>query len=1087
MDSTVTPGKQARDRLLTNVKKEVKQIMEEAVTRKFVHEESSSIMALCSTVESCLQYGLKKRALGLFKNSTTSALLHKVSKNFEPAAIVVKMLTEVENNHENSKKSLDTNKNQSSQKTICKSKYLWIRLALVEKHLARIIDFLVQNWSKYYEKEALLADPVDGPILASLLVGPCALDYTKMKTADHLWTDPPADELVQRHRIHSGNHRLRSDSPKRPGLQVRRHTSSSSEESMRAVPLSAKDYVESLHQNSKSTLLYGKNNVLVQPVSGKSHDIQKDDVETLPGYLSLHQGPDGLSVKWTPNQLMNGCCEEDQSAIDRSLYWDYAVTIHMDDIVYLHCHQQPDSGGTIVLVGQDGVQHPPIHFPKGGHLLAFLSCLENGLLPHGQLDPPLWSQRGKALPGLGDEDEATDYVFRIISTFRPEDLTAELLDPKAKEKSSSSSSTGSGVSIHFPWMTRDKEKAEKEAENKVQATLQGKISPPAKPSAIQSYAKSQQQFNTSCIKKEGHRSAVKQLCDTMTRQILSRAFYGWLSYCRHLKTVRTHLSGLVNSTIIPVNEPRDASSGLTVDMWKEMSNTGMVKDDASIYRLVYYGGCAHEVRKEVWPYLLEHYKLGSLPEERDQLDNELKSQYENIMSEWLAVEAIVRQRDKEFIAANLVKQSQESQDGHIPLMRKDSSLSNDVFESMESDDFSHPETVPEESSSAVTPTTPTPVPSERASTSQKLFCEDDNCFSLKSNSFIQEQEQQSFVPTTSTDSKEMSTSSPDEGLGDSLAQRSSTSTAESKRSDSSDTDRNVDTLKSESDDNMEQKNIIITQATMQSVDVEEKHNVEEHGELSGIEEESEARKDSVSSGSQLDGKQEKNKLPSTSDAEEYLSASRESLVTPSSPVSNASNGGVYSRCDRNYWYFTPANLEKLRNVMCTYVWEHLDVGYVQGMCDLVAPLLVILDDESYLIFVTICPSFYINKLSRVSYNFQILDPELFEHMHQNGDYTHFYFCYRWFLLDFKRELIYDDVFSVWETIWTAKHISSPHFVLFIALALVEYYREIIIDNNMDFTDIIKFFNEMAERHNAKQVIRIARDLVYKLQDLIENK
>ena len=44
---------------------------------------------------------------------------------------------------------------------------------------------------------------------------------------------------------------------------------------------------------------------------------QKDDVEALPGYLSLHQGPDGLSVKWTPNQLMNGCCEEDQSAIDR--------------------------------------------------------------------------------------------------------------------------------------------------------------------------------------------------------------------------------------------------------------------------------------------------------------------------------------------------------------------------------------------------------------------------------------------------------------------------------------------------------------------------------------------------------------------------------------------------------------------------------------------------------------------------------------------------------------------------------------------------------------------------------------------------
>ena len=50
-------------------------------------------------------------------------------------------------------------------------------------------------------------------------------------------------------------------------LQVRRHTSSSSEESMRAAPLSAKEYVESLHQNSKTQLLYGKNNVIVQPVS----------------------------------------------------------------------------------------------------------------------------------------------------------------------------------------------------------------------------------------------------------------------------------------------------------------------------------------------------------------------------------------------------------------------------------------------------------------------------------------------------------------------------------------------------------------------------------------------------------------------------------------------------------------------------------------------------------------------------------------------------------------------------------------------------------------------------------------------------
>lgn len=50
-----------------------------------------------------------------------------------------------------------------------------------------------------------------------------------------------------------------------------------------------------------------------------------------------------------------------------------------------------------------------------------------------------------------------------------------------------------------------------------------------------------------------------------------------------------------------------------------------------------------------------------------------------------------------------------------------------------------------------------------------------------------------------------------------------------------------------------------------------------------------------------------------------------------------------------------------------------------------------------------------------------------------------------------------------------------------------FSRDIILDRNMDFTDIIKFFNEMAEKHSAREILQIGRDLVLQLQDLMEDK
>ncbi|XP_068095182.1 small G protein signaling modulator 1 isoform X2 [Hyperolius riggenbachi] len=649
---------ETRQRLLKTVKKEVKQIMEEAVTRKFVHEDSSHIISFCAAVEACVLHGLKRRAAGFLRSNKIAALFMKVAKTFPLAEELCRKVQELE-------QLLESKKNQMHgiQESMRKTqrlpnlspqaiKHLWIRTALIEKVLDKIVLYLVENCSKYYEKEALLMDPVEGPILASLLVGPCALEYTKMKTADHFWTDPSADELVQRHRIHSSH--CRQDSPtKRPALCIqKRHSSGSMDD---RPSLSARDYVESLHQNSRATLLFGKNNVMVQP---------RDDMEAIPGYLSLHQTADTMTLKWTPNQLMNGSVGD--LDYEKSVYWDYAMTIRLEEIVYLHCHQQVDSGGTVVLVSQDGIQRPPLRFPRGGHLLQFLSCMENGLLPHGQLDPPLWSQRGKGkvFPKLRkrspqgssestsdkEEDEATDYVFRIIypgsqSEFVPQDF----IDPQ-------------GVGLPSMWQ------------------------PSTRKSSCSSCSQSGSSDGGPANGCNHERAPLKMLCDNMKYQIVSRAFYGWLAYCRHLSTVRTHLSALVNHKIVYPDVPADANGGLTVDFWRKYLEDSTSYEEQELLRLIYYGGIEHEIRKEVWPFLLGHYRFGMTEGERREVDEQIRACYEQTMAEWLGCEAIVRQREKESHAAALLKcSSGASLDIQIQrMMHRDSTVSNESSQSCSS-------------------------------------------------------------------------------------------------------------------------------------------------------------------------------------------------------------------------------------------------------------------------------------------------------------------------------------------------------------------------------------------------------------------
>ncbi|XP_032702575.1 small G protein signaling modulator 2 isoform X4 [Lontra canadensis] len=999
-----------KEKLLWNVKKEVKQIMEEAVTRKFVHEDSSHIIALCGSgagflcgsgaVEACLLHQLRRRAAGFLRSDKMAALFTKVGKTCPVAGEICHKVQELQQQVES---------------------------------------------SKYYEKEALLSDPVFGPILASLLVGPCALEYTKLKTADHYWTDPSADELVQRHRIRGPPNR--QDSPaKRPALGIRkRHSSGSAAEDRLAA--CAREYVESLHQNSRTRLLYGKNNVLVQP---------KEDMEAVPGYLSLHQAAESLTLKWTPNQLMNGTLGD--SELEKSVYWDYALVVPFSQIVCIHCHQQK-SGGTLVLVSQDGIQRPPLHFPQGGHLLSFLSCLENGLLPRGQLEPPLWTQqgKGKVFPKLRkrnsmrtmDMEEmgtgrATDYVFRIIYPgHRHEHITINYHHLAASRAASVDDDEEEEDKLHAMLSmicsrNLTAPNPMKDAGDMIEMQGFGPSLPAwhleslcSQGSCLFCSTRSSPYATPSHCSCVPDRLPLRLLCESMKRQIVSRAFYGWLAYCRHLSTVRTHLSALVHHNIIPPTRPQGASGGLTKDVWSKYQKDEKNYKELELLRQVYYGGVEHEIRKDVWPFLLGHYKFGMSKKEMEQVDSAVAARYKRVLAEWKACEAVVRQREREAQPATLTKFSSGSSiDSHVQrLVHRDSTISNDVFLSV--DDLEPPQ--------------PPGTEDCRPEPAQELGA------GPLGTAVVGRQQSVEF-------------DSPDSGLPSS-------------------------------------RNYSVASGIQSSIDETQSVGFEE--EDGGGEEDSSRLGPAAGAFSEPpDPSQQKASRASEPEAGEELAAVCATAYTIELLDTMALNlhriDKDVQRCDRNYWYFTPPNLERLRDVMCSYVWEHLDVGYVQGMCDLLAPLLVVLDNDQ------LAYSCFSHHMKRMSQNFpnggamdthfanmrsliQILDSELFELMHQNGDYTHFYFCYRWFLLDFKRELLYEDVFAVWEVIWAARHISSEHFVLFIALALVEAYREIVRDNNMDFTDVIRFFNERAEHHNAQEILQIARELVHKVQMLIENK
>ena len=78
---------------------------------------------------------------------------------------------------------------------------------------------------------------------------------------------------------------------------------------------------------------------------------------------------------------------------------------------------------------------------------------------------------------------------------------------------------------------------------------------------------------------------------------------------------------------------------------------------------------------------------------------------------------------------------------------------------------------------------------------------------------------------------------------------------------------------------------------------------------------------------------------------------------------------------------------------------------------------------------------------------------------ENHDSGNLYFCFRWLLIHFKREFSFPDIMRLWEVLWTGHPCRNFH--LLICVALLDSEKNVLVENEFGFTEILKHINDMS--------------------------
>ncbi|XP_062387731.1 TBC1 domain family member 17 [Sardina pilchardus] len=189
-----------------------------------------------------------------------------------------------------------------------------------------------------------------------------------------------------------------------------------------------------------------------------------------------------------------------------------------------------------------------------------------------------------------------------------------------------------------------------------------------------------------------------------------------------------------------------------------------------------------------------------------------------------------------------------------------------------------------------------------------------------------------------------------------------------------------------------------------------------------------------------------------------------------------------NRTDRHNTFFSGNDnpgLVLLHDVLMTYCMYNFDLGYVQGMSDLLSPLLFVTQNEveSFWCLTGFMDMVHHNfeesqeamkhQLLQLSLLLRALDPELCDYL-DSQDSGSLCFCFRWLLIWFKREFSFEDILSLWEVMWTRLPCSNFHLLM--ACAILESQKGELIGSNHDFNTILKHINELSMKLDLHSVL-----------------